>query len=71
MGEIEGRFLYIAVGYFNLNTSVYASPREESTFAMLDNDICDFSWNGDLMLLGDFNARRAIIKLPSMILPRR
>ena len=52
-----GRFLYIAICYFPPSTSVYASPRGQSPFSILDDDIWEFSRDGDIILLGDFNAR--------------
>ena len=52
-----GRYLYIAICYFPPNTSVYAAPRGQSPFAILDEDIWEFSKDGDVMILGDFNAR--------------
>ena len=54
-----GRFLYIAICYFPPSTSVYASPRGQSPFSILDDDIWEFSRDGDIILLGDFNARMA------------
>ena len=54
-----GRFLYIAICYFPPSTSVYASPRGQSPFSILDDDIWEFSRDGDIILLGDFNARTA------------
>ncbi|MCO5601279.1 hypothetical protein L7F22_055398 [Adiantum nelumboides] len=52
-----GRFLYIAICYFPSNTSIYAATRGESPFSILDDDIWEFSRDGDIILLGDFNAR--------------
>lgn len=52
-----GRFLYIAICYFPPSTSVYAGPRGQSPFSVLDDDIWEFSRDGDIILLGDFNAR--------------
>lgn len=54
-----GRFLYIAICYFPPSTSVYSSPKGQSPFSILDNDIWEFSRDGDIILLGDFNARTA------------
>ena len=51
-----GRFLYIAICYFPPSTSVYATPRGQSPFSVLDDDIWEFSRDGDIILLGDFNA---------------
>ena len=52
-----GRFLYIAICYFPPATSAYATPRGQSPFTVLDDDIWEFSKDGDIILLGDFNAR--------------
>ena len=52
-----GRFLYIAICYFPPSTSVYATPRGQSPFSVLHDDIWEFSRDGDIILLGDFNAR--------------
>eukprot|EP00250_Pteridium_aquilinum_P004691 c14891_g1_i2 orf=2-1366(-) len=52
-----GRFLYIAICYFPPSTSVYAASRGQSPFSILDDDIWEFSRDGDIILLGDFNAR--------------
>ncbi|KAH7437779.1 hypothetical protein KP509_05G088600 [Ceratopteris richardii] len=52
-----GRFLYITICYFPPSTSVYAAPIEQSPFSLLDDDIWEFSRDGDIILLGDFNAR--------------
>ena len=52
-----GKFLYIAICYFAPSTSVYAVPRGQSPFSVLDEDIWEFSRDGDIILLGDFNAR--------------
>ncbi|MCO5597557.1 hypothetical protein L7F22_051635 [Adiantum nelumboides] len=54
-----GRFLYIAICYFPPSTSAYATPRGQSPFSVLDDDIWEFSTDGDIILLGDFNARTA------------
>ena len=54
-----GIFLYIAICYFPPSTSVYSSPKGQSPFSILDNDIWEFSRDGDIILLGDFNARTA------------
>ncbi|KAH7306470.1 hypothetical protein KP509_22G014500 [Ceratopteris richardii] len=51
------RFLYIAICYFPPSTSVYAAPSGQSPFSLLDDDIWEFSRDGDIILLGDFNAR--------------
>ena len=55
----KGRFLYIAICYFPPSTSVYSSPKGPSPFSILDNEIWEFSRDGDIILLGDFNARTA------------
>ena len=54
-----GRFLYIAICYFSPSTSVYSSSKGQSPFSALDDDIWEFSRDGDIILLGDFNARTA------------
>ena len=54
--EIE-RPLYIAICYFPPSTSHYASPQGQSPYTILDEDIWEFSSVGDVILLGDFNAR--------------
>ena len=41
------------------STSVYTSPRGQPPFSILDDDIWEFSRDGDIILLGDFNARTA------------
>ena len=46
-----GRFLYIAICYFPPSTSVYACSRGQSPFSILDDDIWEFSRDGDIMLL--------------------
>ena len=51
-----GRPLYIAICYFPPSTSHYATPRVQSPFMILDEDIWEFSRNGEVILLGDFNA---------------
>ena len=52
-----GRYLYIAICYFPPSTSVYAPPRGQSPFSILDDDIWEFSRDGNIIILGDFNAR--------------
>ena len=54
-----GRFLYIAICYFPPSTSVYSSSKGQSPFSTLDDDIWEFSRDGNIILLGDFNARTA------------
>ena len=51
------RPLYIAICYFPPSTSHYASPKGQSPYMILDEDIWEFSREGDAILLGDFNAR--------------
>ena len=55
--EENGRSLYIAICYFPPSTSHYAPPKGQSPYMILDEDICEFSRDGDVILLGDFNAR--------------
>lgn len=43
-----GRFLYIAICYFSPSTSVYAAPKGQSPFSVLDEDIWEFSRDGDI-----------------------
>ena len=50
-----GRFLYIAICYFPPSTSVYSSSKGQSPFSTLDDDIWEFSKDGD-NILADFNA---------------
>ena len=52
-----GRPLYIAICYFPPSTSHYATPKGQSFFVILDEDIWDFSRNGEAILVGDFKAR--------------
>ena len=52
-----GMPLYIAICYFPPSTSHYASPKGQSPYMILDEDIWEFSRDGDVILLGDFNAR--------------
>ena len=52
-----GRFLYIGICYFPPSTSVYAATKGQSPYSVLDDDIWEFSRDGDIILLGDFNAR--------------
>ena len=52
-----GRPLYIAICYFPPSTSHYAPPKGQSPYMILDEDIWDFSKDGDVILLGNFNAR--------------
>ena len=52
-----GRPLYISICYFPPSTSHYASPKGQSPYMILDEDIWEFSRDGDVILLGDFNAR--------------
>ena len=52
-----GRPLYIAICYFPLGTSHYAAPKGQSPFMILDEYIWEFSRNGEVILVGDFNAR--------------
>ncbi|KAI5060717.1 hypothetical protein GOP47_0025137 [Adiantum capillus-veneris] len=54
-----GKYLYLAICYCPSSTSVYASPRGQSPFSILDDDIWEFSRDGDIIILGDFNARIA------------
>ena len=51
------RPLYIAICYFPPSTSHYALPKGQSPYMKLDEDIWEFSRDGDVILLGDFNAR--------------
>ncbi|KAI5062598.1 hypothetical protein GOP47_0023137 [Adiantum capillus-veneris] len=53
-----GKYLYIVICYFPSSTSLYASPRGQSPSAILDNDLWEFSKDGDIIILGDFNATR-------------
>ena len=55
--EDDGKLLYIAICYFPPSTSHYASPKGQSPYMILDEDIWEFSRDGDVILLGDFNAR--------------
>ena len=55
----DGRPLYIAICYFPPSTSHFASPKGQSPYTILDEDIWEFSRDGDVILLGDFNARTA------------
>ena len=52
-----GKPLYIAICYFPPSTSDYAPPKGHSPFTILNEDIWEFSRIGDVMLVGDFNAR--------------
>ena len=52
-----GRPLYIAICYFPPSTSHYATLKGQCPFVNLDEDIWDFSRNGEVILVGDFNAR--------------
>ena len=52
-----GIFLYIAICYFAPSTLVYAAPKGQYSFSILDDDIQEFSKDGDVMILVDFNAR--------------
>ena len=54
-----GRPLYIAICYFPPSTSHYAPPKGQSPYTILDEDIWEFSRDGDIIILGDFNARIA------------
>ena len=58
-GADTGRHLYDAICYFPPSTSVYAAPRGQSPFSVLDEGIWEFSRDGDIILLGDFNAEIA------------
>jgi len=51
------RCLYIAICYFSPSTLVYAPPRGQSPFAILDDSIWEFSRDGDIIILGTFNAQ--------------
>ena len=51
-----GRPLYIAICYFPPSTSHYASPKGQSPYTILE-DLWEFSKDGEVILLGDFNAR--------------
>ena len=53
----SGRYLYIAIYYFPPSTSAYAPARGQSPFSILDDDVWEFSRDGDIIILGDFNAR--------------
>lgn len=55
----RGRPLYIAKCYFIRDTSHYASPKGQSPYTLLDDDIWEFCRDGDIILLGDFNVRIA------------
>eukprot|EP00250_Pteridium_aquilinum_P003587 c13892_g1_i1 orf=1-396(-) len=55
----DGRPLYIAICYFLPSTSHYDSPKGQSPYMILDEDIWEFLRTGDVILLGDFNARTA------------
>ena len=50
-----GRFLYIAICYFALSISMYGAPRREPLFSILNEDIWEFSRDGNIIFLGDFN----------------
>ena len=52
-----GRPLYIAICYFPPSTSHYAPPKGQSPYMVLDEDIWEFSRDGDVIVMGDFNAR--------------
>ena len=52
-----GKPLYIAICYFPPSTSNYAPPKGHSPFTVLNEDIWEFSRSGEVMLVGDFNAR--------------
>ena len=56
------KFLYMAICYVAPNTSVYVALKGESPFSILKEDIWEFSRDGDLILLGDFDARTKITK---------
>ena len=51
-----GRPLYVAICYFPLDTSHYAPPKRQSPYMIVDEDIWEFSRDGDVILLGDFHA---------------
>ena len=51
------RPLHIEIWYFLLITSHYATPKGQSPFVILDEDIWEFSRNGVVILVEDFNAR--------------
>ena len=42
---------------FSSSKSHYASPKGQSSYTIVDEDIWEFSRDGDVILLGDFNAR--------------
>ena len=52
-----GRHIYIAICYFAPSNSSYAAPRDLNPYSDLNDDILEFSADGDIILLGDFNAR--------------
>lgn len=52
-----GRHLYIAICYFMPSTSNYASPRGNSPYTILDEDIWECSRDGDIISLGAFVAQ--------------
>ena len=53
-----GRPFYIAICYFSPSTSHYASPKGQSIYMILYEDIWELSRYGNVILLGDFNAKR-------------
>ena len=55
--DSTGRPFYIAICYFPLSISHYTTPKGQSTFMILDEDMWEFSRNGEVILLGDFKAK--------------
>lgn len=53
------RPLFICICYFAPSTSRFAPPKGQSPYLDLEEDISRLSREGDVVLLGDFNARTA------------
>ena len=50
--------LYICIVYIPLESSPYYKVRQQDTLSFIEEDICNYSMKGSVVLAGDLNARQ-------------